>query len=528
MKHPPLVHALVLSPLLVALASMACSGMDSAPSPTTAATPDGGTSHEPGVAAVPSAPPGTAPPITPIPKATVWSRESVHPIRWSMPVGVGALDPTVTVEQSIDGGPWTELEEVATDELYVRWTIPAAGSKGKIAVIFHRTDLTAGVIVPIRRLETDEVTFGPSQKRTYAWTMVNGNAPFGPRDGAGGIVYGGRMWLIGGWNPERFPRDTANDVWSSADGVTWVQEKPNTYLVPAPTPFTKADWEGRHFGGYHAYAGKMWIVGGDANQGYYLNDIWSSTDGRAWTRTDIHATVPRVDPRDGSMFPPEVFRWNEIPQYGLRTASVSGVFNGKLLLAGGQCASIFVDPTWPGATPTAFNDVWSSADGASFTQVATVGPTWKPRGFVSELVSHQGRVWMVGGGLHDDPSGGLPNRIYYNDVWSSPDGASWVPSTNEAPFAPRIWHNVKEFDGRIWVINGYDGDTPGQGRLAGNLSDVWYSSDGENWYPASPPNTYVPRHAQTAWVHAGALFVGSGNEIDERWHADVWRMSPVP
>ena len=35
----------------------------------------------------------------------------------------------------------------------------------------------------------------------YQWINVTNSAAYAPRDGAGALVYGGRMWLLGGWNP---------------------------------------------------------------------------------------------------------------------------------------------------------------------------------------------------------------------------------------------------------------------------------------------------------------------------------------
>ena len=35
----------------------------------------------------------------------------------------------------------------------------------------------------------------------YAWVNVTNNAAYAPRDGAGALVYKGKMWLLGGWNP---------------------------------------------------------------------------------------------------------------------------------------------------------------------------------------------------------------------------------------------------------------------------------------------------------------------------------------
>ena len=34
----------------------------------------------------------------------------------------------------------------------------------------------------------------------YEWMQVTEKAAFAPRDGAGALVFGGRMWLLGGWN----------------------------------------------------------------------------------------------------------------------------------------------------------------------------------------------------------------------------------------------------------------------------------------------------------------------------------------
>ena len=52
------------------------------------------------------------------------------------------------------------------------------------------------------------------------------------------------------------------------------------------------DWEGRHTAGYVVYKGKMWIIGGDANQGHYQNDVWNSTDGGTWRQVNRGRPVP--------------------------------------------------------------------------------------------------------------------------------------------------------------------------------------------------------------------------------------------
>lgn len=475
-----------------------------------------------------------------VPTGATWARESVHPIVWTVPVDLGPIDETATLEASFDGGAiWQFLDEVAVADQLYRWVLPGEGpAVGRARVTFHRADRGDNKI-PVRRLETADAKLGPSQKRKYTWEKVAQEAPFGPRDGAGGLVFDNKMWLIGGWNEDRFPSVTANDVWSSTDGANWTQEKPNTFLK-ADTFDRAKDWEGRHFAGYHVFDGKMWIVGGDAVQGRYQTDVWSSPDGRKWTRHDIHTSTPRrylvTDPQDpsyGQYRTDETVRAVEEAQFGHRTRHVTSTFRGKLFLMGGQRIEKFVDPDWPGAPGKLFNDVWTSPDGASWTQVQTTGPMWAPRALVSEAVEHDARMWLVGGGAHDDPEAGRAEHEYRNDIWSTADGATWEETAERPPFSPRIWHNVKVFDGRIWVINGYDGDATGSGRDHHNLRDAWYSTDGRNWYDGSPPTDFAERHAGTVWVYKGALFVGSGNAIgadpvrpdQTKWHADVWKMS---
>jgi len=95
----------------------------------------------------------------------------------------------------------------------------------------------------------------------YAWVLVNRQAAFAPRDGAGALSFRGRMWLLGGWNPGdkvHFPRICSNEVWSSADGAAWTLEKPNT------------PWRPRHAASVFVHAGALWMVAGNNME----SDVW--------------------------------------------------------------------------------------------------------------------------------------------------------------------------------------------------------------------------------------------------------------
>ena len=117
---------------------------------------------------------------------------------------------------------------------------------------------------------------------------------------------------------------------------------------------------------------------------------------------------------------------------------------------------------------------------------------------------------ILGGGTYDTPK--IPDRKYFNDVWSSADAVSWTRRSEEAPWQARQYHDVAAFDGRMWVLEGYY-------KEGGNRKDAWYSGDGLNWYEV--PNTpWAPRHAASVYVHDGCLWMVAGNNMQ----SDVWKL----
>jgi Concanavalin A-like lectin/glucanases superfamily len=288
------------------------------------------------------------------------------------------------------------------------------------------------------------------------------------RDGVGALSFQGKMWLLGGWNPNFVP-DTNSEVWSSADGLNW-------------TLVTIAPWQRRHDAGYAVFDNKMWIVGGDKETGHYQNDVWCSGDGVNWQQ--VTDTVPWA---------------NRATQYVL-------AFADRLWLMGGQ--QIFETQVPP---VVAFNDVYSSVDGANWQQATPAAP-WSPRGMILGNVVFQGRMWVIGGGLYDI-------RTFNNDVWSSPDGVHWTLVLAQAPWSPRQFQNIVVFDSKIWVLAG--GDPQSQG----GLNDVWYSTDGVIWTQlgATP---WPVRHAATTIVHDGYLYLTGGTYAFA--NDDVWKMGYAP
>ncbi len=100
----------------------------------------------------------------------------------------------------------------------------------------------------------------------YTWTLVTDAAAFAARDGAGALVYDGKMWLIGGWNPGdklHFPKICNNEVWASADGRLWVME------------------------------GVFWDVTQPLREEPNRKDVWSSEDGVHWQELPDTPWKPR-------------------------------------------------------------------------------------------------------------------------------------------------------------------------------------------------------------------------------------------
>jgi uncharacterized protein YjdB len=110
------------------------------------------------------------------------------------------------------------------------------------------------------------------------WKEETASTPFGYRTGHEVLVFNNKLWLLGGLeafsgtgvylNAAKF-----NDVWSSVDGVNWIQENSNA-VSPATlfTP-TKAVLFNNKF---------WWLHGPDLNP--ELSTIWSSDDGITWVQ----------------------------------------------------------------------------------------------------------------------------------------------------------------------------------------------------------------------------------------------------
>jgi hypothetical protein len=339
-----------------------------------------------------------------------------------------------------------------------------AAVAGGAAAVAYRRKTRAGVLVE----PATEKKLEP-----YTWERVTENAGFAPRDGAGALVFRERMWLLGGWNlndKQNFPRLSNSEVWCSADGRSW------ELVTPA------APWEGRHTAGCVVHRDRMWIIGGDANQGHYQPDVWRSDDGEHWECVLDNAP------------------------WGPRVLAYTAVFADKIWVMGGQTL-----PQLAGGPMLHYNDVWCSEDGRRWKKVTDDAP-WGPRGTICGSAVLRGEVFIIGGATYQAP--GYDYRTYYSDVWASADGATWRRVDSLVPWKGRSFHSIAVFDDKLWVLGGHDG--------VGDLSDTWYSTDGREWTRAGEP-PWRGRHAASVFSFEDALWV-MGGVIDSPG-SPVWRLA---
>jgi 6-phosphogluconolactonase (cycloisomerase 2 family) len=230
------------------------------------------------------------------------------------------------------------------------------------------------------------------------WEIVTDNAPYGQKNYATGLVYDGKMWILGG-KPDNNVASATSEVWSSSDGVNWTQET------------ASAAWPERSEHASFVFDNKMWITGGRHYDGANINynDVWSSSDGVNWTQETAGAA------------------WSA--RWGLKSA----VYDSKMWISGGR-------------TSSNQNDVWSSSNGINWTQ-ETASAGWNAR-YHHGMIVMGSSLWVYGG---SSDSG------YVNDVWSSTNGINWTQETASAGWSARSGFPSVTFNGEIIVIGGFTG-----------------------------------------------------------------------
>ena len=285
------------------------------------------------------------------------------------------------------------------------------------------------------------------------WSLEDG-AEWAGRWAHQALSHNGRLYVLGGYDGSN-----RNDVWSSADGANWSLEET-----------AHAKWAGRYSHQAVSHNGRLYVLGGYA--GFFsnpLNDVWSSADGKNWSReTDGAEWAKRADHQALS-------------------------HNGRLYVLGGISED-----------DDNLNDVWSSADGKNWSR-ETANAEW-PRRYGHQAVSHSGRFYVLGGN-----SGGP-----LNDVWSSADGKNWSRETDGANWTIRYDHQAVVFPSPLALFGVGERLTVRAGIAAANLH-TFTAQYGKGNYTYSL-NPAVSGFAVSA---GGVLSAGSNATVGE-YTLTVW------
>ncbi|HEY2004193.1 MAG TPA: hypothetical protein VGH44_03685 [Candidatus Saccharimonadia bacterium] len=157
---------------------------------------------------------------------------------------------------------------------------------------------------------------------------------------------------------------------------------------------------------------------------------------------------------------------------------------------------------------TYYNDVYCSADGATWsdTNCGTTSAGWSGRSGMQVLV-YQGKLWVLGG---------FNGTTYYHDVWCSSDGVIWSDATcgtSAAPWTTREFLGATVFNNVMWVMGGDNANVASH--------DVWYSSDGTNWTETTAAAGWASRWGMQALTMNGKLWVMGGTD-NTNYYNDVW------
>ena len=213
-----------------------------------------------------------------------------------------------------------------------------------------------------------------STSNALSWQSVDIPDAVANRTNHAVVVFQDKIWVIGGVIEDENAsngQSYANDIWSTSDGINWIQITPS------------APFEPRALHNLVVHDEKLWVIGGtyydDGDK--YFNDMWVSEDGVSWSKKNSTAIFP-----DRSLFRVKVY-------------------DEKLWVIGG----FYEDPAIINPEDTYFNDVWFSEDGLQWTQVISELP-FGNRSWYGQTV-FKDNIWLFGGYDQD-------NDTLHSDIWA--------------------------------------------------------------------------------------------------------------
>ncbi len=322
-------------------------------------------------------------------------------------------------------------------------------------------------------------TKSPTSPGVGQWEEATSNAFSAGRYGLSGAVFNNAMWAMGGASG---PVTTYySDVYSSGNGSNWTKVNGN------------APFGGRYGSQVLSYNGQLWLIGGN-NSGTFMNDVWSSPDGNNWTQVLAPSTTGSVN------------------QFTPREDFGAVVYNNAMWVIGGIS----------GSGPN--NDVWTSVNGATWTQALADGAgganQFKPRWGLSTVV-YDNLIWVIAGATGDS-SGAV--SLAYGDVWNSANGSAWTEASVSTPFGPAHYEQTAVNAENLLAVTGGALDLDET-----SISEYEYdtSGNGVDWNRALAPFPARFYHLSLAFNNYVYVIAGCDNYCDSpscgiTYLNDVW------
>lgn len=316
----------------------------------------------------------------------------------------------------------------------------------------------------------------PEPEATATWTRIAKNGGFPHRDSAKTFRLGGYQYLAGGYSAD----GDRHDLRRSLDGTDFSE------IVNADPAYDDYSQVIALDGKIYAWSAKMFV----------------STDAGA-TFTEILAALP----------------WG-ISGYDNRAI----VHDGKLLFFHGT-----------GDASSGFEGVWqfdpAFVDPEDAWTLILPEP-WSPRNS-SAVGEFAGKLYLYGGyrnAPNVPPETTYPGMTTLNDLWEI-EFVAGVPTAtrivDDMPIAPRAWPALIANGDRLYLIGGYDNIGP----VGRNYDQTLVSADGRAWTLLPVKRALLQRHAPTAYVANGMLFLAAGNgnaAAPTLTLQDIWRLDPEP
>jgi hypothetical protein len=351
----------------------------------------------------------------------------------------------------------------------------------------------------------------PEYDGAFSWTEVTRSAGWSNRWDHTSLYYNDRLWIIGGYNPGAVSGDTyLEDVWSSGDGKSWKLET------------ASAPWLGRRGHASVVFDNgtgpAIYVIGGFAvneETGYreYRNDVWRSVDGQNW-REIKESTRPGLD---------SLYDW--FPRFNHCCVTANHGGTDYIYLIGGYTMLEDHDARY---APRYFNDVWRSADGISWDRMPN--NDFGIRAEHAAVVDPStGRIYLQGGRngvmIQDSLNSSRPNPEW-QWLWSSDDGINWIPENDTAEFNQsylyRAEHRLVLMDDRLFGF---------PGRNASNVHfhfsepaeyTFWRMDPGNLWTVDSEGSDFGARYGYSVAVHNEKVWILGGDTNSKGPSNDVW------